>query len=84
MAFHSHEAHFSPEDADKAAEFTRRMMDPQAVDQMIHQAISICWMMLPAEKKTIEGLEGEVRRIVDRALSNLKEDARALGIQVDS
>ncbi|MFQ5411159.1 MAG: hypothetical protein ACE5EC_02640 [Phycisphaerae bacterium] len=59
------------------------MMGPQAVDQAIGQAISTCWMILPDDKKTIENVEAEIRRIVDRALANLKEDARAFGVDAE-
>jgi hypothetical protein len=63
-----------------AAKMMREVMGPQAVDQFIRQAISTCWMMLPEEEKTIEALEREVRRLVDRALKDLKEDMAAFGI----
>jgi hypothetical protein len=38
---------------------------------------------LPKEKKTIEGLEAEIRRVVERALKNLREDGQAFGILPD-
>jgi hypothetical protein len=63
-----------------AVEMMRDMMGPQAVDQMIRQAISTCWMMLPVDKRTTEAVEKEIRRLVDRALANLREDMMAFGI----
>jgi hypothetical protein len=42
-------------------------------------AISTCWMMLPEEKRNPEAVADEIRRIVERALANLKEDATAFG-----
>jgi len=48
-------------------------------DQHIRQAISTCWMMLPEEKKNSEAVAIEIRRIVERALTSLKEDAAAFG-----
>ena len=74
--------HVSAEDYDpeQARTMMREMMGPQAVDQLIRQAISMCWMMLPAESKNVESVEREIRRVVDRALNNLKEDAAAFGI----
>ena len=57
----------------------REMCGPCGVDQQIRQAISTCWMMLPNEKKNPEAVAAEVRRIVERALANLKEDAAAFG-----
>jgi hypothetical protein len=57
----------------------REMIGPSGVDQQIRQAISTCWMMLPEDKKNPEALAEEIRRIVERALANLKEDATAFG-----
>jgi len=68
-------------DPKKAGKMMREMLGPQAVDQQIRQAISTCWMMLPEEKKNVQSLEVEIRRIVERALKNLKEDSTAFGIQ---
>lgn len=75
--FHECSGDNDPEQAKKAM---RDMFGPQAVDQAIRQAISTCWMMLPDEKKSVSTVEAEIRRIVDRALANLKEDATAFGI----
>ena len=58
----------------------RSLLGPDAVDQQIKQAISMCWMMLPDEKKSVAAVESEIRRIVDRALANLREDSRSFGI----
>ena len=40
----------------------------------------MCWMMLPEDRKTLETLEFEIRRLVDRVINDLKEDAEAFGI----
>ncbi|HEY3245069.1 MAG TPA: hypothetical protein VGM03_17135 [Phycisphaerae bacterium] len=56
------------------------MFGPQAVDQAVRQAISMCWMALPDDRKNVDAVAGEIRRIVERALVNLKEDAAAFGI----
>ena len=37
-----------------ATEHMRSMFGPQGVDQQIRQAISMCWMMLPDDKKNVE------------------------------
>jgi hypothetical protein len=58
----------------------RGMFSPAQVDQTIRQAIQMCWMMLPKDKKNPDAVAAEIRRIVDRALANLKEDAQAFGI----
>lgn len=57
------------------------LMGPHAVDQQIRQAVSLCWMVLPEEKKTVEAVEAEIRRIVDRALKDLRDDAAVFGIR---
>ena len=72
----------SSTDPETAAKWWHEAMGPQAVDQAVRQAISCCWMMLPEGKKTIEAVESEIRRLVDRALNNLKEDAQAFGIPI--
>lgn len=67
------------ENAGREEEAFRGMMGPNQIDQMVRQAISFCWMMAPKEKKNIEFVEAEIRRIVERALRNLKEDDDAFG-----
>ncbi len=37
--------------------------------------------MLPDEKKSVDAVESEIRRLVDRALKNLREDAAAFGVK---
>ena len=71
-------------DASEAPDGSRRMRDafgPQAVDQAVRGAISTCWMILPKDKKNPDAVAAEVRRIVERALKDLKEDAKAFGIE---
>ncbi len=58
----------------------RAMFSPQQVDQQIRQAIQFCWLMLPPEKKTVAEVEKQIRRIVDRALRDLREDAHGFGL----
>ena len=53
---------------------------PQQVDQQVRQAIQFCWMALPPEKKNIEEVERQIRRIVERALRDLREDADSFGL----
>jgi hypothetical protein len=57
-----------------------KMIGPEAPDQMIRQVICLCRMMLPEEKRTVAGVEAEVRRLVERALKDLRDDATAFGV----
>lgn len=84
MAITTHVHHASgggdDEERQKAKNAMRDMFGPSAVDQAIRAAISQCWMMLPEDRKHVDAVEAEIRRLVDRALSNLREDARAFGV----
>ena len=66
------------------AEAMRQWMGPGQVDQTIRHAIHFCWMALPEDKRSIEEVEQQVRRLVDRALKDLREDAAAFGVSGDS
>ncbi len=59
-------------------------MGPLMVDQAIRNAIQHCWMLLPERERSVERVEQEFRRIVDRAMANLKEDAAAFGFDATS
>ncbi len=78
-------AAFSADDPNAGDKFRKwqAMMGPQQVDQSIRQAITLCWGMMPDEKRTPEAVGVEIRRIVERALANLEEDAKAFGIADD-
>ena len=56
-----------------------RLFGPGHVDQVIRQAIQACWMGLPKEKRNVQEVESQIRRLVDRALANLREDHEAFG-----
>src|SRR4051812_13128368 len=58
----------------------RELLGPSHVDQSVRQAIQMCWMMLPDGRKTVDELEKQFRRIVDRAIKDLREDADAFGL----
>jgi hypothetical protein len=57
----------------------RDMFGPGQVDQIVRQAISSCWMALPKERRNVDEVEKEIRRLVERALANLREDQSAFG-----
>jgi hypothetical protein len=44
---------FDPNDPE-AMRRLHSFISPQQIDQQIRQAIQFCWMMLPAEKKTVD------------------------------
>ena len=44
------------------------------VDQRIRDTIQSLWLALPKEEATLENLEKHFHRLVERALSDLKED----------
>ena len=56
------------------------MFGPGQVDQQIRQAMHLCWMMLPEDRKTVDELERQMRRIIDRAFKDLREDTDAFGL----
>jgi hypothetical protein len=53
--------------------------DREAADQAVRQAVQYCWMSLPKERRTPDELEKEIRRIVDRALKDFRDDRTAFG-----
>jgi hypothetical protein len=68
--------HDDPEGSNKM----RAMFGPGQVDQSVRQAMHMCWMMLPDNKKTVDEFEKQFRRIVDRAIKDLREDSDAFGL----
>ena len=66
-----------PDDSESTKRF-RDMMAPQ-IDHFIRQAVSHCWMILPKERETMDEVEKEIRRVVDRALRDFREDATSFG-----
>ncbi len=58
----------------------RSMFGAGQVDQSVRQAIQMCWMMLPDGSRTVGEVEKQFRRIVDRAIKDLREDSDAFGL----
>lgn len=56
-----------------------QLFGPGHVDQAIRQAIQVCWMVLPKDKKNVEEVEIQIRRLVERALKDLRDDGEAFG-----
>ncbi len=67
-------------DARKNMRAMHAMMGPQHVDEHVRRAIQTCWMMMPEGQQTPEAVAAEIRRIVERALKDLADDARAFGL----
>jgi hypothetical protein len=59
------------------------MFGPGHVDQTIRQAIQVCWMALPKEKRTVDEVERQIRRLVDRAIKDFREDGEMFGRDTD-
>ncbi len=64
----------NPEDPD-AADRMRAFFSPQQVDQMVRQAIQFCWMSLPPERQNADEIDTQIRRVVERALKDFRDDA---------
>jgi len=69
----------NPEDPEEYKHF-REFLGPQQVDQLIRHAIQSCWMGLPRGRQNVKEVEKQIRRIVDRALRDLREDASAFSL----
>jgi hypothetical protein len=59
---------------EKAFDAARTMFGPTEIDREIRRAIQFCWMTLPKEKRNLDELERQIRRIFDRALRDARED----------
>jgi hypothetical protein len=64
---------------DDAAERMSEVFGPGQIDHLIRQAVQFCWLSLPKERRTVEELEQQVRRIMDRALKDFRDDRQAFG-----
>ncbi len=66
-------------DDEEVAEKMAALFGPQQVDQTIRRAIQFCWMGLPKERRNPDELERQIRRVVDRALKDFREDQESFG-----
>jgi hypothetical protein len=57
-----------------------RSMMAVSIDQGIRGAIHSLWMALPTERRNVDEVERQIRRLVDRAIQNLREDATEFGL----
>lgn len=81
MAVHVHNAIAKGDDDGgvNPMEKMSEMFGPGHVDSAIRQAIQACWMALPKDRRNAAEVEKEIRPLVERALSNLHEDAKTFG-----
>ena len=59
---------------DMAFDKMQEMFGPTKIDQQIRNAIHFCWMGLPKDRRNVDELERQIRRFVDRALRDVRED----------
>ena len=59
--------------------FMRETFGPSGVDAMLREAVKICWAIMPTERRSAEEVAQEIRRLIERVLRDLKEDATAFG-----
>jgi len=52
-------------------------MGPGAADKAVRDAIQLCWMTLPKDRRSLPELEATVRRLVDRAFRDMQEDNKS-------
>jgi hypothetical protein len=64
----------------KAKKRIRSLFGPDQVDHQIRQAIQFCWMALPPKRQNIAEVEKQIRRLVERALKDLREDAKSFDL----
>jgi hypothetical protein len=69
-------AMFSPSD-NEAEDKLSAFIGPTAVDQMVRQGINMCWISLPRDKRNVDEVERQVRRVVERALKDFRDDEAA-------
>jgi hypothetical protein len=57
----------------------RAEIDPSVVDRQIRQAVMMCWLMLPDDKKNIPAVKAVILKIVERVFSDMAEDEQTFG-----
>ncbi|MDB5352606.1 MAG: hypothetical protein JWN86_3853 [Planctomycetota bacterium] len=77
-------ASFPIGEGDDLAKKMTELFGPAQIDHMVRQANQFCWMGLPKERRSIDEVESQIRRIVERALSDFREDRVAFGTSGDA
>jgi len=78
MAVHIVEATSSGDD-DGGKHSMESFYGPGQVSQIACLLIQTCWRVMPKERRNVEEVEKEVRRIMERALANFREDVKSFG-----
>jgi hypothetical protein len=52
-------------------------LGPGEVDRHVREAVQFAWLMLPKERRNVDEVERQIRRIVERVLKDLREDGEA-------
>jgi len=52
----------------------RGFLGPTMVDQQMRLTIQFCWLSLPEAKRTPEEVENQVRKILERAIRDFRDD----------
>ena len=68
-----------PADDPNLPDAMRDMFGPEMVDQQLRQTIHLCRMSLPADKRSIDEIERQMKRLLDRAIRDMREDFDAFG-----
>jgi hypothetical protein len=53
-----------------------RSLGPGMIDRQLRELINLCWMTLPQTTRTLDDVEKEIRRLLDRAFNDLREDEK--------
>jgi len=71
---------FGPDPDDEENKKMMACLPPGYAETLFRNCVQTCWMSLPAERRNIDELEREMRRIVDRVFKHMREDDQAAGI----
>lgn len=79
MSPDDHESQDEMQQMEAMAARMRRHLSPTQADESVRRALQMCWRMLPPAKQNVVEVEVEFRRLVDRALKDMHEDAERFG-----
>jgi len=51
------------------------------IDQRLRRSVSEMWLLLPADRRTLDELNTQIRRLVDRALEDFAENRRQFPVR---